>query len=94
MSVEKLSIEERAAEAEIERLRARVRELENELAEVSAWANRAVADAQERTYWLDRWQLDLNGLMRHRAADWVRAAARSMRWVSRRARRLQRRLQA
>jgi hypothetical protein len=86
-----MGVEERTGEAEVERLRARVRELEDELAEVSAWAHRAVAEAQEKTYWLDRWQLDLNALMRHRAADSLRAAARGARWVYRRVRRFQRR---
>ena len=86
-----MSIEERTAEAEVEQLRARVRELEDELAEVSAWAHRAVAEAQDKTYWLDRWHVDFNALMRHRAADWLRAIARGVRWVFRRARRLQRR---
>ena len=46
--------------AEVERLRARVAELEAELIETHAWANRVVGAAQAQTYWLDRWQLDLN----------------------------------
>ncbi len=49
--------------AELEALRARVRELERERAEQIAAANAAVAAAQERVYWLDRWHLDLNALM-------------------------------
>lgn len=86
-----VSTDENSVQAELDRLRARVIELEDELADVSAWANRAVAEAQEKTYWLDRWHLDLNLLMRHRAADWVRACARAARWVYRRVLRLQRR---
>ena len=55
--------ERRHATREIERLRARVAELERERAEQAARANAAVAAAQERAYWLDRWHLDLNALM-------------------------------
>ena len=54
----------RAAQAENERLRARVAALEAELVEVQARTNAAVAEWQERAYWLDRWHLDLNALMR------------------------------
>jgi hypothetical protein len=79
-------------DVEIKRLRARVAALEAELIEAYALANRAIAEAQERTYWLDRWHVDLNQLMRHPAADWVRAAARSVRSVYRRVLRLKRRL--
>ena len=48
---------------ELEALRARVAQLERERAEQIAAANAAVAAAQERAYWLDRWHLDLNALM-------------------------------
>lgn len=54
-------------DAELERLRARVAELEAELVEQAARTERIVAAAQERTYWLDRWHVDLNALMRRRA---------------------------
>lgn len=54
-------------DAELERLRARVAELERELVEQAERASRIVAEAQQRTYWLDRWHLDLNALMRRRA---------------------------
>lgn len=77
-------------EAENERLRARVSELEAELVEVQARANAAVAHWQERAYWLDRWHLDLNALMRHRGAAELRAllrAVRSVLWAAKRARR-------
>jgi hypothetical protein len=76
------------SESEIERLRARVAELEDQLAETEAWANRAVAQAQDRTYWLDRWGVDLNALMARPAADRARAVARAIRDVWRAARRL------
>jgi hypothetical protein len=49
-----------AADTELERLRARVAELEAELAAQSARTNAVVAEAQRRTYWLDRLQLDLD----------------------------------
>jgi uncharacterized protein YigA (DUF484 family) len=49
-------------EREAEALRARIAELEHENAELSARANRAIADAQEQTYWLARWQIDLGSV--------------------------------
>ena len=61
---------------ELEALRARVRELERERAEQIAAANAAVAAAQERAYWLDRWHLDLNALMQRPGAAQFRAAIR------------------
>jgi hypothetical protein len=78
-----LSADPGEAEAEVERLRARVKALEIELIEVQAWANEAVAEAQDRTYWLDRWHIDLNALMRRRSADRIRAGARAVRGVYR-----------
>jgi uncharacterized coiled-coil protein SlyX len=48
---------------EVEQLRARVAELEAELADQSARTNALVAAAQERTYWLDRLGLDLDAIM-------------------------------
>jgi hypothetical protein len=79
-------------QAEIERLQARVTALEAELAMVEAWANRAVAEAQAKTYWLDRWHVDLNAVMDRPAADRVRAAARGVRAPVRALRRYKRRL--
>jgi hypothetical protein len=49
--------------AELERLRARVDELERELAERTAKAEAAVAAAQQRSYWADRLPFDLNAAM-------------------------------
>ncbi len=57
--------------AEVERLRARVDQLERELAERTAKAEAAVAAAQDRSYWLDRTRIDLNAVMRHRPARWA-----------------------
>jgi hypothetical protein len=79
-------------EAELQRLRARVARLEAELAEQAARTNRVVAAAEERTYWLDRWHLDLNALMRRRGAAELRAGVRAVRVVYRRGKRLRRRV--
>jgi hypothetical protein len=78
-------------QTEIARLRTRVAELEGELIDVQAWAARVVAAAQERTYWLDRWHLDLNEVMRRRSAERLRTAARGARSVVRAGRALKRR---
>jgi hypothetical protein len=80
-------------EAELIALRARVAELERQLVEVEAWANRTLGAAQERLYWLDRWQLDLNRLMERPAAARVRAGLRFARSAYRLLRKLKRRLQ-
>jgi hypothetical protein len=48
---------------EVERLRARVAELEAQLLAQAEHANAAIAAAEDRAYWLDRWRLDLNALM-------------------------------
>jgi hypothetical protein len=66
-------------EDEISRLRELVASLEAQLLETEVWANRAVAEAQDRTYWLDRWNVDLNRLMRRRGADRAQRLARSVR---------------
>ena len=84
---------ERSEEAvEIERLRARVAALEEELVDVQARANAAVAAAQERAYWLERWHLDLNELMRRPGAKELRAVLRVIRGMARRIRKLTRRI--
>ena len=66
-----------------EALRARLDALEREHAEQIARAHDAVAAAQDRTYWLDRWNLDLNALMRRPGAAELRAAVRAVRSVIR-----------
>ena len=63
-------------QSEIEALRARVAQLEAEKSELAARANAAVAAAQDRVYWLDRWGIDLNALMRRRGAGEFRAGLR------------------
>jgi hypothetical protein len=64
---------------ELETLRRRVAELERELEERTARAGAAIAAAQDRSYWLDRWGVDLNALMRRRGAAELRAAIRAVR---------------
>jgi ABC-type transporter Mla subunit MlaD len=68
---------------ELQELRARVTSLERERSEAIARANAAVAAAQDKSYWLDRWNVDLNGLMRRRGASEARAALRALRAVYR-----------
>ena len=75
---------------EIERLRARIAALESELVEVQTRANAAVAAAQEKAYWLERWHLDLNALMRKPGAAQFRAGLRALRLIGRFFRRLKR----
>jgi hypothetical protein len=87
--VSELTTEERA---ELEALRERVAELERERVEQIARANAAVAEAQQRAYWLDRWHLDLNALMERPGASEFRAVVRIARAVMRRAKLLKRRL--
>ena len=79
-------------DVELEQLRARVAALENELLEVQARANAAVAAAQERAYWLERWHVDLNALMRKPGAKELRWLLRVIRSTMRRVRKLKRRL--
>jgi hypothetical protein len=83
---------EQPLQAENERLRARVIALEAELEETQARTNAIVAQTQERVYWLDRWHLDLNALMRRPGAAELRGALRGMRAASRAIRRAKRRL--
>jgi uncharacterized protein YlxW (UPF0749 family) len=86
------SSEQNQLQAENERLRARVAELEAEFVETQARTNAIVAQTQERVYWLDRWHLDLNALMRRPGAAELRGALRGIRAVSRAIRRAKRRL--
>jgi hypothetical protein len=81
---------EQELEGEIEGLRTRVAGLETELVEVQARANKAVAEWQDRAYWLDRLHIDLNAIMRRPGANQVRIVLKAIRtafWTLRRARR-------
>ena len=80
-----LTVDERA---ELEALRTRVGQLERQVAA----ANAAVAAAQERVYWLDRWHIDLNALMRRRGAAELREVIRVVRGAIRVVRRAKRKL--
>jgi hypothetical protein len=72
--------------AEVVELRRRLAEAERELATHSAEANAAIAAAQDRSYWLDRWHLDLNAVMRTPPGRALDAALRALRAVYRRLR--------
>lgn len=91
MSAAETSTEQQLA-AENARLRARVDALESELVEVQTRTDAAIAQWQERAYWLDRWHLDLNALMRRPGAAEVRAGVRTVRSVVRAFRRARRSL--
>jgi hypothetical protein len=78
--------------AELEALRLRVAELERERAEEIARASAAVADAQNRVYWLDRWRIDLNALMEKPGAAEFRAGVRAVRAVMRQLKAVKRKL--
>jgi hypothetical protein len=58
-------------------------ELEQRHTEQIARANAAIAAAQDRSYWLDRWNLDLNAVMRRRGASELRAGLRALRAIYR-----------
>lgn len=65
--------------AENVELRRAVAELQEQLAEQAARTNEIVARAEERVYWLDRWHIDLNSLMRVPGASAARALFRAVR---------------
>ncbi len=71
-----MATEPRTQRDEVEVLRARLDALEREQVERTARAHQALAAAQDKSYWLDRWHLDLNGLMRSRLARELRVAIR------------------
>ena len=70
---------EQQLQTENELLRARVASLETELVEVQARTNAAVAEWQERAYWLDRLHIDLNSLMERPGANELRLTLRAVR---------------
>ena len=68
---------------------ARLRELDAERAEEVARASAAIAELERRTYWLDRWEVDLDQLARTpagRVIDRAFAARRRVRWIRERRR--------
>lgn len=90
--ITKSGASEQELQRELESLRSRVAALESELVEVQARANAAVGEWQERAYWLDRWHVDLNAVMRKPGAAQLRAALRALRWVVRGLTQIKRRL--
>lgn len=81
-----------ASSEEIEVLRRRVSELEALLAAHARATNALVAQSQEKLYWLERWQVDLDVVMRKPGAQELLAAVKAVRGASRRGRSLKRRL--
>ena len=71
-----MATEPRTEREELDVLRARLDKLEREQVERTARAHQALAAAQDKSYWLDRWQVDLNALMRSRLARELRVAIR------------------
>ena len=74
---------------EADALHARLLALDAERAEEVARASAAIAELERRTYWLDRWELDLDALARTpvgRLIDRAFAARRRLRWIRERRR--------
>lgn len=71
---------------ELERLRARVAELEAQLAEQARATNELVARSQEKLYWLERWHVDLDRVMAKRGAQRLLEVVKGVRAVVRLAR--------
>lgn len=78
-----MATEPRTENEELETLRQRVEEQERAHAESIKRANAALAAAQDKSYWLERWHVDLNQVMRRRGASEARAAVRAVRGVYR-----------
>jgi hypothetical protein len=77
---------------EVAALQARVAELERELADRTERAGAAVAAAEDRLYWLDRWHLDLNAIMERPMALRLFAVVTTARRAKRVAGKIRRRL--
>ncbi len=78
----------KATEAELTALRAQVSQLEEERGELVQELTRVKREAQDRTYWLDRWHLDLNRVMRSPIAsglfEFARTCKRAIKSILRR----------
>lgn len=70
-------------ESDVDELRDRIARLEREHAEEIARLQAALAAAQQRAYWLDRWHIDLNRWMATRHGERFRGAVRAARGVVR-----------
>jgi uncharacterized coiled-coil protein SlyX len=75
-----------SSEQEVARLRARVVELEAQLAEQARATNELVARSQEKLYWLERWHVDLDRLMAKPGAQQLLEVVKGVRTVVRMAR--------
>ena len=81
-----------AFDPELAALRATVARLERELAEQAASANKALAEAQRRTFWLDELRIDLDDIFaRPFVAPVVVTGLKGVRRLRREAARLRRR---
>lgn len=74
--------------AENARLRARVQELESEIAGLREDTAAIVARAQDSLYWFDRWGVDFNRLFARREMELLRRMVRGLRTVVRGTRKL------
>jgi len=79
MAIDPTPSDSLSEDPQVTALHRRVADAERELAERAAAANSAIAAAQDRSYWLDRWQLDLNGMMTTPAGRSFRAGVRVVR---------------
>ena len=74
-----------SSDDEIAALRARIDELEHELAEQARTTNALVATSQERLYWYDRWGIDLERIMARpgagQALEAVKKVRAGVRWL-------------
>jgi len=77
---------------EVERLRARVAELEAQLESQARTTNALVAQSQEKLYWLERWQIDLEKVMGRRSAQLALEGLKAVREGLRAAKKLKRRM--
>ncbi len=73
-------------------LQARVAALEAELALQAQRTARVVAEAQEKLYWLERWQIDLDAVMAKPGAVAALEALKRVRSRARQLKQLKRRL--
>ena len=79
-------------DAEVAALQARVAALEAELAVQAQRTARLVAEAQEKLYWLERWQIDLDAVMAKPGAVPALEALKRVRSLARQLKRLKRRV--
>lgn len=80
--------------SEVEQLRARVAELEAQLASQARATNELVARSQEKLYWYERWGVDLDRVMARRGAQLALEGLKAVRGVVWWARRTARRFRA